>query len=168
MERPPSVADKVVIASTKCLLITACGLAISEHKQCQVSVLQKKMEEDYFVCLARNEYDLSSRLLHICKYSTFTCKSILIGRTLWDKYKEALHCFRNILMPAFKSVVNDSGTNLEDALNQVCWAHWAYKTNKQAKKKYRKGGSADVDIDIHMDDPLKTVTVAEECNTKDT
>jgi hypothetical protein len=118
-----SSAEKLIVASTKCLLATQCGLAISEHKQSIGAELHKKMEAEFFARLSINEKDLSDNIMHHCKYSTFTCNSILLGRNIWDKYREGLHCIKNILMPAFKSVINESGSNLDDALNKTRWAH---------------------------------------------
>jgi hypothetical protein len=137
-----SSAEKLIVASTKCLLATQCGLAISEHKQSIRAELNKKMEAEFFARLSINEKDLSDNIMHHCKYSIFTCNSILVGRNIWDKYREGLHCIRNILMPAFKSVINESGSNLDDALNKTGWAHWVFKTNSAAKAKWRKASKA--------------------------
>jgi hypothetical protein len=49
---------------------------------------------------------------------------------------------KNILMPAFKSVINECGSNLDDALNKTRWAHWVFKTNSAAKAIWRKASKA--------------------------
>ncbi len=181
-----SSAEKLIVASTKCLLATQCGLAISEHKQSIGAELHKKMEAEFFARLSINEKDLSDNIMHHCKYSTFTCNSILVGRNIWDKYREGLHCIKNILMPAFKSVINESGSNLDDALNKTRWAHWVFKTNSAAKAKWRKAskattiaasstaaGTGDSTYDSSTDggcppSTAPTAVVADDCPSKET
>jgi hypothetical protein len=89
---------------------------------------------------------------------------MLVGRNIWGAFKTTVHCIKNILMPEFKKVINDSGTNLEDALNKTRWAHWAYKTNAAAKlkkKKQEKGMDAGSKTDM-------AVVTPDDCHCKET
>jgi hypothetical protein len=93
---------------------------------------ERKIYTISFERIAKNEYDAVNA--HHLKFSTLTCRNLLNGRSLWARYKETLHLIKNILMPAFKDVLNEAGTNLVDALDHTRWAHWAFKTNVNATK----------------------------------
>ena len=96
-----------------------------------------------------------------CKFSTLTCKAILVGRQIWEKYKDCLHCIKNILMPAYKMDINESGTNKEDALNKTRWAHWVFKTNAATKAK-KKSSTDDTDNYLYRN------VSADDCPSKET
>jgi hypothetical protein len=73
-------------------------------------------------------------------------------------------------MPAFKNGINESGTNLEDALNKTRWAHWVFKTNIATKAKMKTKRKVDPLCDSDSDEEIlyPRVVIAEDCPCKDT
>eukprot|EP00978_Attheya_sp_CCMP212_P035808 scaffold158022_cov69-Attheya_sp.AAC.1 len=68
----------------------------------------------------------------------------------------------------FKSVINESGTNLEDALNKTHWAHWVFKTNAAVKVKMVRQSKVDSSSSDSDEEALRQVVTAEDhCPSKD-
>jgi hypothetical protein len=119
------------VLSARINLIMQSGMAVSEQRKCAGDDVLMKMEKEFFDRIGKS--NSSAVVVHYVKFSTWTCNKILVGRNLWDRYKATLHLIKNILMPAFKGAINDSGGNLQDALDRTRWAHWAFKTNAKSK-----------------------------------